>query len=181
MKLKKITTKEGEIYFVNAKTGERVVTKMDVTKTTSQPDNSPFDFNSLGNSDETEGIQTNEKKQRHGCLTAWLVLMIIGNSVSMLMYLFGSELIKKSFPDAPSWSMPVLVIMGIANVIFAVALFKWRMWGFVGSVGSSIIVFFINLSIGVGILQSIGGILGVAILYGVLKMGNERAAWPKLE
>ena len=35
-----------------------------------------------------------EGKSRHGCLTALLVVMIIANSASALMYLLGSEAMR---------------------------------------------------------------------------------------
>jgi hypothetical protein len=122
-----------------------------------------------------------EEKQRHGCLTAWLVLMIIANSATALIYLFASGTIRQTFPDAPAGIFPLLAILGIFNVVCSIALFKWKKWGFYGFMVSSIVALIINLIIGLNIAQSLGGLIGVAILYGVLKIGKERAAWPRLE
>src|SRR6266496_2951629 len=56
-------------------------------------------------------------KQRHGCLTTYLVLVIIANSATAHLYLPGREAIKRSSPQhIPDWAFPVLI---------AVCLFNW--------------------------------------------------------
>jgi hypothetical protein len=122
-----------------------------------------------------------EAKQRHGCLTTWLILMIIGNSLTALAYLLASSTIKSNLPNAPAWTVPTLTVASLANVVFSVALFQWKKWGFFGFVGTSVLVFVINLKI----RQSIGGVLlgvlGVGMLYAVLQIGNEKKGWTQLE
>lgn len=122
-----------------------------------------------------------EVKQRHGCLTTWLVLMIVINSVTALMYLFGSEMIGKSLPSAPGWMFPVLAVASLFNVACAVALFKWKKWGFYGFVVTSVVALVVNLMLGIGPLQSVLGLVGLAILYGVLQIGGEKKGWSQLE
>ena len=122
-----------------------------------------------------------DTKQRHGCLTAWLVLMIISNAFVSLFYIVGSGSMNEQFPNAPAWAFPMLALLGVANVVFAIALFKWKMWGFYCFCATSVIAIVINLSIGMGIGSSIGGLVGVALLFGVLHIGKERKAWPQLE
>lgn len=120
-------------------------------------------------------------KQRHGCLTAWLVLMIIANSGTALVYLLGSAAIKENVPNAPAWSFPVLAVMGILNVVCSVALLQWKQWGFFGFIASALITFGINLAIGLNIVQACFGLVGVVVLYAVLQIGNENKGWPQLE
>ena len=122
-----------------------------------------------------------DKKERHGCLTAWLVFMIIASSITAMLNLVGGSTISEQFPDAPSWAFPLLAVLGALNVGFAIALFKWKKWGFYGFCGTAIVAFMTNLSVGVGLAPSIFGLVGVAILYGVLHIGNERKAWPNLD
>jgi len=107
-----------------------------------------------------------DQKQRHGCLTAFLILMIIANSVSTIMYLLGSSYIKQTLPNAPSWLFPVLAVLGIFNLVCAIALFKWKKWGFWGFCASAVAALIINISTGVGIAPSLVGLIGVAILFG---------------
>jgi hypothetical protein len=71
-----------------------------------------------------------QKKERYGCLTAYLVLAIIADSATALLYLFGAEAIKRSTPTIPDWSFPVLLVLVLFNLVCAVALFRWKKWGF---------------------------------------------------
>jgi hypothetical protein len=123
----------------------------------------------------------NDTKQRHGCLTAWLVLMIVINAATALIYLFGSGMISESLPSSPGWLFPVLAVASIFNVICAVVLFKWKKWGFYGFVVTSVVAFVINLMIGINPAQAFLGLVGLAILYGVLQIGGERKGWAQLE
>lgn len=118
------------------------------------------------------------KKNRHGCLTAWLVIMIIVNAGTALLYMFGSEDISLGLP---MWVTLTLAAFGIFNLVCAIALFQWKKWGFWGFIGSSIVMLFINLSIGVGIGSSLSGLVGVVLMYGVLQIGDENKGWPQLE
>ncbi len=122
-----------------------------------------------------------DAKQRHGCLTAWLVLMIIANSLVALMYLFASRAIMQKWPNAPVWAWPLLTVLSLGNVVCSVALFQWKKWGFFGFVGTSILTLVVNLTIGVKIAQALLGVLGAAILYGVLQIGKEKKGWTQLE
>ena len=134
----------------------------------------------------TEPIQytTNQppaQKQRHGCLTAYLVFMIVANSASTLVYLVGSEAIRRNTPNMPAWAFPVLIVLGIFNLVCAIALFRWKKWGFWGFVASAVIAFAVNLSIGIAPGFALVGLLGLAILYGVLHIGKERKGWSQLD
>jgi hypothetical protein len=123
-----------------------------------------------------------ETKQRHGCLAAWLVLMIIANSLTALVYLIAGGKIKSILPNAPTWALATLVVTSVCNVVFAVALFQWKKWGFFGFVGTTGIVFVVNLLVfhvhaGFALL----GLLGVAILFVTLQVGEEKKGWTQLE
>jgi len=120
-------------------------------------------------------------KSRHGCLTALLVFIIIASSASALIYVLGSEAIRRSLPNAPGWAFPVLIVFSLFNVACAVALFKWKKWGFWGFCVSSIVALVVNLSIGLGIARTVLGLVGVLLLYGVLHIGKENKGWPQLE
>jgi|SRR5579862_4311657 len=122
-----------------------------------------------------------EAKQRDGCLTAWLVLMIIGNSVTALLFVLFRERIKSHSPNAPAWIAPALTVASAANVVFAVALFRWKKWGFWGLLGTSILAFVTNLIIGTSVLQTILGLLGIGILYFLLQSGDAKRGWTQLE
>ena len=121
------------------------------------------------------------RKQRHGCLTAYLVFMMIANSATALIYLLGSETIRRNVPKMPEWAFPALIFVGIFNLVCAIALFRWKKWGFWGIVTSAVATFFLNLSFGIGLGSAFLGLLGVAILYGVLHIGGEEKGWSQLD
>jgi len=132
---------------------------------------------------ETTNENLNVPKQRHGCVTAWLILMIVANSLTAGLYLFAKEMVTKSLPG--DVSTPLIILLGICaigNIIFSVMLFQWKKLGFWGFVVTGVGAIIINISIGLGIGQSLFGLASVAILYGVLqiKQGNV-TAWENLE
>ena len=122
-------------------------------------------------------------KQRHGCVTAWLVLMLVVNSLSALLYLFFSEMVTNTFQvDVSSTLILLLGIVGIANVVFSVFLLQWKKKGFWGFLVTSIVTLIINMNIGVGIVQSMFGLVGIVILYGILQIKKDsKTAWENLD
>ena len=121
------------------------------------------------------------EKSRHGCLTTWLIFMMIVNALGAFGYLLGGQAIKQTIPNAPVWLLPVLIVVSVFNIICAFAIYRWQKWGFWGFLGSSVAAFVINLSIGLGLIQSFLGLVGIAILYGILNIGKNNKGWSQLE
>jgi hypothetical protein len=120
-------------------------------------------------------------KTRHGCVTAYLGFAVVVNSIMSIVYLVSNDFILRALPRAEAWHMPVLAVGCLLNVAFAVALLRWKKWGFYGFVALAVVVFFFNLMIGVG-GQSIGGLVGIVIMWVVLQVAhNGRKAWDLLE
>jgi hypothetical protein len=118
--------------------------------------------------------------QRHGCLTAWLVLMIIANAATVFMTPLSIPSMRQAGLDPSPIGIGVIVLCGIANIIFAIALFRWMKWGFYGFVATSAVALVTNLMMGLSIAASLFGLVGIALLYWVLNMGGENKAWPRL-
>jgi hypothetical protein len=121
------------------------------------------------------------EKKRHGCLTAYLILMIVANSALALVYLLASDTIRGNLRRSSEWVLPVLVVLALFNLVCAIALFRWKEWGFWGCCVSTIVGFLVNLAAGLGVFQSILGLAGMSILYGVLHIGTENEGWIQLE
>ena len=120
-------------------------------------------------------------KQRHGCLTAWLILMVIANSLTAMLYLFASELVRRGTPGMPGWAVPVLGVGSVLNVVFAVALFQWKKWAFYGFAATAVVAFAVNVVVKVNLGQALFGFAGVGILYAVLQIGESNKGWPQLQ
>jgi hypothetical protein len=113
-------------------------------------------------------------KQRHWCLTAWLILMIIANSVIVLSVLMAITL-KSTLPNHH------LGLFALANVVFLVAIFQWKKWGFFGYVGTNILIMVSGLATGWHIGRFLLQVLWVLILYALLQIGKEKRGWMQLE
>ena len=112
------------------------------------------------------------QKRRHGCLTAYLIFGIIANAGLVLYYAVGG---LAAFAIGA-----VFVVLLIFNIICFVALFKWKKWAFWGFIVSAIAALCLNLYIGLGPV-SFSGLIGLAVLYGVLQIGKESKGWPQLD
>jgi hypothetical protein len=107
--------------------------------------------------------------------------MIIVNSCLSLLYLFGTEWLRQNSAGVPDWAFGCLAVAGFVNVFCAAALLRWKKWGFWGFIASAVATFIVNLSIGLGPASGLGGAVGVALLYGVLQIGEKNKGWPQLE
>jgi len=118
---------------------------------------------------------------RHGGLVAWLVIVLAANIAAAAVILYMYWVVNKTFPDASVWSTAIRTTVALANVVFVIAIFKWRRWGFYGFIVSSLVALVTNISIGIGIPQSLVGLIGVLLLYGALNIGGPNKAWPHLK
>jgi hypothetical protein len=92
-------------------------------------------------------------RKRGGCLTAFLVVMMIVNPIVAVLYFAGGSMIRQGLPDAPPWAIPVLGAFCLVNAACAVALFMWKRWGFYGFVISAVVALVVNIVVGLPITQ----------------------------
>jgi hypothetical protein len=106
--------------------------------------------------------------------------MIIANSAVAIFYLLA--VIRSTIiPSESRWEFPVMIGSSLFNVVCAVALYQWKMWGFWGFGVSNLVALVVGLSIGLGICTSISGMVGLILLYGVLHIGRDKGGWGQLE
>jgi len=124
-------------------------------------------------------------KERHGCLTSWLSLMLIANALlvgGIICALFDGG----SGNSTEEWTIRGLVVFGGLNITFTLALFRWKKWGLFGGIVASLIVIavgiFINeakimVDVVIGLLE----LIGLAILCGILRLEkNAITGWSNL-
>lgn len=107
--------------------------------------------------------------------------MLIANTATAISTPLMLSTIRQTAPNVSTRSVAIIVTAAIANIVFAIALFKWRRWGFYGFIATAIVALITNLSIGLGIGQSIFGLIGIPLLYWVMNMGGANKAWPHLK
>jgi hypothetical protein len=113
-------------------------------------------------------------KQRHGCLTAWLVFSIVG-------YLSLIFIPNNFFPVPPGWYFPMLIVINLTYLVCAIALYQWKKWGFWVYCGSSVVGAVVNILAGFENGPSLIGLIFPLLLFGVLHIGKENKGWSQLE
>jgi hypothetical protein len=126
-------------------------------------------------------VMENEAPKRHGCLTAYLVFMLIINTLTALSYFIMGDKLMAHYPSAPSGIQYVFGFGGIVNVVIVLALFWWKKWAFYTFCVLAVVYFGINLYIGISPVGAILGLIGPLILYGVFQIGGERKGWKYLK
>ena len=75
----------------------------------------------------SELAKQNHPKQRHGCVTAWLVVMIIVYTATMFYSLISTNAELNPYAMViPQWLYLLLAAISLCNVLFAVLLLKWK-------------------------------------------------------
>ena len=114
----------------------------------------------LKSSEPTPNVQT----KRGGCLTAFLISMLIANPLFGLYNYVAGPSVAQSLPTMPAWIFPLLGLIGIANFIFAIAIWKWKKWGAYGFLGSFVLAMLLYLMSGADILPTVATpLIGISI------------------
>ncbi|MEO1052944.1 MAG: hypothetical protein AAFX87_20080 [Bacteroidota bacterium] len=123
-----------------------------------------------------------DQKTRHGCVTTWLILIIVFNSLALVMNTFFNSYILRNLPNASFATVFIQAVMAGINVIAAIALLRWKKIGFWGFVCTSLATFAVNVSIGFAVIPATTGLLGAAILFGILQIKQDgKSAWELME
>lgn len=124
-----------------------------------------------------------QKKNRHGCLTAWLIYLIIAYSFSSILYFFKSDELSKVAQYEISGNMKLIYgSLAIFGVLFSIMLLKWVKLGFWGILLISIILTVAQLLNSNRIMLPIFILICLAILFGLLQVKKENVrGWDNLE
>jgi hypothetical protein len=116
-------------------------------------------------------------KKRHGCLTAWLLIIILFN-IGVTIY---TIVVVSSDPEQYyAWAMPVQIIFGVWSVICAIAIFMWKKWGFYGFFLGAVAGMITNIVIG-NYTYMLQPFIALLCLFGVLNIGGDKRGWTQLE
>ena len=124
-----------------------------------------------------------QNKQRHGCLTAWLIYLILSYSIVSLGLFFNSDSIVQKFQYIKSENLLLIVAsIAILNVLFIYMLLKWFKLGFWGLLSTSTLLFIIQIMNSNNILTPIITAIVMLIIYGLLKLKKRNVSgWDNLE
>lgn len=100
--------------------------------------------------------------ERGGCLAALLILMMIGNGLTILVYLVMGDKIARQ-ARIPEWGSYLMAFFGFLNIIFAYLIYQWKKAGVIGICINAACILVANLALGLGV-SSFGGLIGIIIL-----------------
>lgn len=126
-------------------------------------------------------MPTVPQPQRHGCLLAYLILMLVANGLTCLSYLFAASQVTEAFPTAPAWLPNVLAVACLINIGLVIGLFRWKKWAFYLFCILAVVFYGVNLWIGIPWYRALSGLCGPALLFGVLHIGGPNKGWARLQ
>jgi hypothetical protein len=121
--------------------------------------------------DSALSIESKEalEMDRGGCLTVFLIFLIIGNACAVATYLLLPEIVKLVSPDASeTWSY-VLSGGGILNIVFAILTWFWKKIGVFGFLAIALSAFGINIYLSIPLAGVIMGLVGPFIFAFLVK------------
>jgi hypothetical protein len=134
------------------------------------------------------------QRTRSLAVTLFLALLIVLYSFTVSVNItaltnpdFYREL-QNQYPNAPVWFLPVLTIGAALNIIWCIALLRWKKWAFYALLLTSLGMSGLHLvlhqtlaadrSVVVGAVTIVGA---VAVLFVLLILGGPRSTWRQLD
>lgn len=112
-------------------------------------------------------------KERGALLTGWLAFIGLANAWTAYRYIdILRDFIQHSdttLNGPASWAYPLLTVLALLNIGAVVALFKWRRFGLYLFIVTSGIALIVNVVLGIPLLLSLVGLIGVVLLWLILK------------
>ncbi len=122
----------------------------------------------------------NEAKERHGCVNAWLWIVIISN---LGLGIYYATMMFSAYTNTMSLGFGLLSILATLNVLGAILLMRWNKYGFYLFVVSSVLAALVN--IGVLSLEPVvllSGLFAILIWWGIFQIKKDGvSAWSLLE
>ncbi len=131
-----------------------------------------------------------EGKKLGGCLTTWLVVMLIGSGSNIMtnFLLFSGVTKSQVFQQSPAFLL-LYLLLNCAEIVCAIALLSWKKWGFylfVSLALSNLGIYYLEhifdnrpfpSGAGINILTFILPFIGVGVLYWLLRRNQ---VWEQL-
>ena len=142
----------------------------------------------MENSDHTFANNRPVEKERHGCVTAWLIYLILMNSLRILGNLFWDTFkneIADNFPFNLNISVATantLILVHFIKIVLILLLFRWKKWAFWAFVVMEFVIIGFNINSGLPVGSSIFNLFGILILWAMLQIKKDDvSAWDNME
>lgn len=118
------------------------------------------------------------KNKRGGCLTVFLIAVLVISPLYIIIGLFPpSAGTMQYLPKWSSWAIYGMALLGVVNLVSAIAMWKWKKWGVIGFAVA--ILGFFTLNILRGGVSLPGALLGIVIGFAIL-IRLVRPVWQKM-
>jgi len=121
------------------------------------------------------------EKKRHGCLIAYLTLLMVVGVLGAAVYFFAGSFVARGNPEIPAELRPVYGVINLLIVVFAIGLWNWKKWGFWGFVTLGVLGACLNTYLSRSFIPFIFAAVGILIMYGTLRIGKENQGWKQLD
>lgn len=104
--------------------------------------------------------------QRHGCLTAILIVFGLLSALAAIMNLALRDRLASNLPNAPAWAPTGVMAMGLLGLIAVAALvglWFWKRWALFLYLAVGLSVFVLNIQL-VGLVPSLLGLIGLILV-----------------
>ena len=123
-------------------------------------------------------------RTRNIWVSAYLGILIVAYaltvSVNMHAMYYLAEEMKILYPDMRPWVVPTQTMFAALNIGWAVALLRFKRWGFFGYVLTSVAICVIHVVAGQGVVDAALSLVAVGVLFLLLLVG-QRSFWSQLE
>lgn len=96
-------------------------------------------------------VGESQPRKRGGCLTVFLVVVLVANLWGGFSTLFAGSTARDGFPPGLA---RMAGLLSLANCVFVVGIWKWKRWGVYGFVASVLVAAAINM-VGFGVLEAL--------------------------
>lgn len=111
-----------------------------------------------------------------------LVWLFAGNLIAAVVSpFFLASMRRDKIPDFPDWVAQAIGGCSAACALFALAVFRWKRWGFYGYALGAVAIVGLNVYAGLTFGAAALGLVGTAVLFGTLQIGGRQKGWSQLE
>jgi len=124
-----------------------------------------------------------------GCLSIWVVLLLLYNAMMVLLNLGGEGLkhiaptssMAGKLPDEPGWLTMTVMILSAVSFVALIFVFTWRKWAVYGYAVVTVAMSVAYLVGGKTIADSAEILIGPALIFILLMGGGENSGWKRLK
>lgn len=115
------------------------------------------------------GYTPRAEPKRGGCLAAWLIVMVLANVILATFYASAFFAPAANAQPLPAGLVLLIVVLLVANAVFAVAIWRWQRWGVYGFATTTSVAFLLNVYLRTPVTQIFTGFIGLLILIALVR------------